>query len=126
MKIYTVHIKPGDENQLENAVFVPEAFSIWAMIFPINFVWAIMHRAWFFLLVITIYLLSAFPQSFADHETSQAVAMVKLALLPFLGIFANDFLRWNLKHRGYRLEAVVSGKDESEAQLRYFESVNRG
>jgi hypothetical protein len=122
MKIYTVHMKAEGDKSLESTVFVPEAFSWPAIIFPLNIIGSIISRNWAFLMVLVIYLFTAVVQ-FHDHQVDGAISGIKLAILPFLGIWANDFLRLTLKHRGYQMVSVVSGENESEAQLRFFEEM---
>lgn len=125
MKIYTVYTKPQDDKTIESAVFVPEAFSWNSIIFPWNFAWSIMNRAWILLVVLLVYFFFSLPESVLGKNAGMYVTAIKLPLLPFLGVWGNDLWRLSLKNRGYRLDTVVSGKNESEAQLRYFERFER-
>ncbi len=124
IKTYTVYAKPGQAKQPENAIFVPETFTLAALIPVYNFVWAVMNKCWLFLVILLVFNLTAVPQSFNNNPFFNNLGWIKLAIFPFLGVFANDFWRQSLKRRGYQLQTVVSGKNESEAQLRYFERVS--
>lgn len=123
MKIYTVYTNQTAEKPVETAVFVPEGFSLLALIFPFNFIWAIMNKSWLFLVILLVYFFSSIPISFAGDDVYFFATMVKLALFPFLGVWCYDLWRNSLENRGFTMQAVVSGKNESEAQLRYFETL---
>lgn len=122
MKIYTVYLRPEGEKTLQSAVLVPEGFSWLAIIFPLNMVAAAASRNWAFLMILLLYLVTAVAQ-FHSHDVNSIIVAIKLGLFPFLGVWANDLLRFTLQQRGYHMAGIVSGRNESEAQLRFFEEV---
>ena len=122
MKIYTVYLKPDGGKTLESAVLVPEGFSWLALIFPLNMISAVMQKNWAFLMILVLYIFTATMQ-FHDSRIDGLIGAFKLACFPFLGVWANDFWRLSLSHRGYHMAGIVSGRNESEAQLRFFEEV---
>lgn len=123
MKIYTVYLKPDGDKTLQSAVLVPEGYSWLALLFPFNMISAITHKNWAFLMVLLLYFITAIAQ-FHDPLIDGIIISIKLALFPFLGVWANDFLRLSLKHAGYYVAGIVSGSNESEAQLRFFEEIS--
>lgn len=122
MKIYTVYVKRKAENPVESAYFVPEAFNWWAIIFPVNIFWSLSHRCWLFLALTLIYTSTSFMADSFSRETNMIIGSLKLAFLPFLGIWANDFWRLSLRRRGYEIDSVIAARDDTEAQMRYLEN----
>ncbi len=124
MKIYTVYLKPDGEKTLQTAVLVPEGFSWLALVFPLNIISSIITRNWAFLMLLIIYFFTAMAQ-FHKPQVDNIIAAIKLGLFPFMGVWVYDLLRVSLKHRGYQMAGVVSGRNEAEAQLRFFEQVTK-
>ncbi len=124
MKIYTVHTDPKADKPFETAQLVPEGFNLYAMVFPFNIFWALNNRCWVFLAVIVVFTGSSFVLGDASNFTKIMVGVTKLAIFPFLGIWANDILRWSLKRKGFELDSIVTGKDETDAHRRYLERIS--
>ena len=74
-------------------------------------------------MVLLIYFITAIAQ-FHDTLIDGIIISIKLALFPFLGVWANDLQRLSLKHADYYVAGIVSGRNESEAQLRFFEEIS--
>jgi hypothetical protein len=121
MKIFTVHTDPNSKNVTESASFVPEGFNWFAIIFPLNVFWAITNRCWLFLLVAVFYIFFNTIGEQVLGFSKVAAICTKLVMLPFLGIWANDLWRRSLRRRGFQMVSIVSGKDATEAQLRWLE-----
>lgn len=116
MKIYTVHLKPGDSGV--NAVFVPEGFSVWAFVFQPF--WALYHRLW-----LVAVLMIAVSAGLGVLVTALGLTALQASLLQFLlavliGAEARDLWRWTLWRRGLETRAALAAEDEDEAELRFF------
>ncbi|PIR33700.1 MAG: hypothetical protein COV36_02240 [Alphaproteobacteria bacterium CG11_big_fil_rev_8_21_14_0_20_44_7] len=121
MKIYTVYEKENAEDPRETAEFVQEAFSWMAFLFPLNIIWALDKRCWLFLLlIVVIESISIFGAEFAGYPPGYIIAF-KMPIYILLGIYANDFRRWHLAQRGYKMVGITSGDREVYAQHRYFD-----
>src|SRR5690606_20417783 len=97
MKIFTVHMKPGQT--AESAVFVPEGFSVWAFLFQPF--WALYHRLW---LAAGLMLLALFGLGLLTARLGLAdgqANMLQLLLAVLIGAEARDLWRWTLKRRGF-------------------------
>lgn len=119
MRLYTVHILPGDPDPGETIVLVEEGFC-WPA-FLLSPLWALWHRLW---LVAAILLgagaiVPAAAYLLGPDPLSHGAASLGVAVL--IGYFANDLRRWTLERRGYRLDKVVSGADPDDALGRYLD-----
>ena len=119
MRLYTVHILPGDPDPGETSVLVREGFC-WPA-FLLSPLWALWHRLW---LVAVLFLgveaaVSGAAYLLDPDPISHGAAILGVAVL--IGHFANDLRRWSLDRRGYRLDRVVSGAGHDEALGRYFD-----
>lgn len=121
MKIFTVHTDPKAKDINESASFVPEGFNWYAIVFPLNIFWAISNRCWLFFLFIIIFTMMNVIGHNILGISAITIMMMKLVLLPFMGIWANDFWRASLRRRGFQMVSIVSGKDQADAQLRWLE-----
>ena len=123
MKIYTVYTNPKAKEPYESAVFVPEGFNWWALVFPINLAQAFDRKSWFFFTILFIYFLTGALGESMGKEINLYISILKMALIPFLGIWANDFWRASLKRRGFSLQTVVVAEDTIDAQRRFLEKI---
>ena len=119
MRLYTVHILPGDPDPGDSIVLVEEGFC-WPA-FLLSPLWALWHRLW---LVAAILLgagaiVSAAAYLLGPDPISHGAASLGTAVL--IGYFANDLRRWTLDRRGYRLDKVVTGADLDDALGRYLD-----
>lgn len=120
MKVFTVYINPKAEKPEETAEFVPEAFSWWGFLFPINIFWSLYNRCWILLLMIIC--VEAAHYMFANEFGLglQSSFAFRLPFVIFFGLSANDFWRKSLEMRGYVMDQIISSENLSEAQHRYF------
>ena len=117
MKIYTFHFKPG-ETPLEEAIAVPERFSIWALLF--GFIWALYRRLWLVAIVIFGVQL-AVPYAAELLGLQRELASVALlAIGIYIGCSANDWRREKLERDGYVMAGLAVGRDLEEAERRFF------
>lgn len=116
MKIFTVHIKPGDSGA--GAVFVPEGFSIWAFLFQPF--WALYHRLWLVAVLMVLVALGLEVLAVRMQLSETQAWLLQFLLAVLIGAEARDFWRWTLTRRGYETRAALAGDDEEEAEIRYF------
>ena len=122
MAMYSVHIREtdGTSGRAPNVVFVPDRFSVTAMVF--GFLWALWIGAWDVALVLFAVQMAAgaLIPVFVPGEAAQAVAQAGLAVA--IGFVAFELRRMLLALRGYGERGVVSGSDDEEAERRYFDT----
>jgi len=118
MRIYTVHVRPSWPAGDPDAVLVRESFSWFALALPVLF--ALWHRLWLGLAAYGA-MVAALAAAAALFELPEAVeALIGLGVAVAVGASANDWRRWTLERQGYRLIAVVAGRDLAEAEHRFF------
>jgi hypothetical protein len=120
LKIYTVHLKPDESDEIERLRFVSEGFNLYAFIFHIF--WALYHRMWRFagILIGINAVLVALLWSFGEFgPPTQNICQIGIQL--WVGFVANDFLRAKLKRDGFITYALVSGENELRAEQRFFD-----
>ncbi|MBS1183427.1 MAG: hypothetical protein H6Q99_3307 [Proteobacteria bacterium] len=119
MAIFSVHLPSAaaPETAADRAVFVPEAFAVWAALFgPL---WFLRHREWLGLvgwLVIAALITVAEP-----WLGPVTVAGFELILAIATGVVANDVRRLTLAVRGFRQSGVVEGESREAAERRFFD-----
>ena len=121
MKIYTFHMKPG-ETPLEEAIAVPERFSIAAFLFSV--LWALYRRLWLIAIMLAGVQLVV---PYAAELVGLPPALSSVALLVFavyVGCSANDWRREKLERDGYVMSGIAVGRDREEAERRFFDSVH--
>jgi hypothetical protein len=124
--VYTVHApdesklqKTGDLGAYtERFVFVPERFSLLAMLFALP--WLLVHRLWlaslgFVAIVVALNLIGA-----ALGLNQQALGFFSLALSVIVGFEAHNLRRLSLERSGYSLAGVVSAPNRQEAEHKFF------
>jgi hypothetical protein len=124
--VYTVHApdesalqKTGDLGAYaERFVFVPERFSLLAMLFALP--WLLVHRLWlaslgFVAIVVALNLIGA-----ALGLNQQALGFFSMAVSVIVGFEAQNLRRWSLERSGYRLAGVVSASNRQEAEQKFF------
>ena len=118
MRVYTVHIDPLSAADDRGAQFLLEGFSWPAALF--NIFWAIYHGLWDWALVLLAagLILGAAVELAGLDPVSAAALQIGFTVL--VGLTANDWRRWSLTRRGYRLDGIVSGADLGAAEQRYF------
>lgn len=123
MKVYTVHIHPGDAEPMENAILIREGFNFWA--FLLSGLWALYHRLWlgFFGLLVVSFLCSFIVMAF-DGGPEMDFALALLTGIGF-GLIANDLRRRKLAAKGWKLVDIVAGRNESDAEHRCFDRLKK-
>ena len=123
MRIYTAYLDPASLEE-DRAVTMVKEGMCWPAFF-FSFLWAAWHRLWWTalaLLVAVAAAIAALAASGADAATGLACL---LALAVFIGAAANDWRRRGLERRGYRLVAVLVGRNAEDAARRFLESASR-
>ncbi|MFO1150163.1 MAG: DUF2628 domain-containing protein [Alsobacter sp.] len=127
MTLYTVHspeLAGSRDAQLMQVVLVKDGVHWLALVFPI--LWLLFHRIWWGLLgyVAAVIVLALLGQAMGVPQAAIAVldALIGLAL----AVFAHDLQSWQLGRRGYAPVDVVTGRDQDEAERRYFDRVFAG
>ena len=118
MQIYTVHIDPLSAADDRGAVIIAECFSGPAAAFSILL--ALYHVLWDWarvLLAVGLALADAVGLSGLDPVGAVAV---EIGFAVLVGAGSNDWRRWVLARRGYRLDDIVSAADMDDAEQRYF------
>lgn len=121
MRIYTVHIDPLSVEDDRGAVLLREGFSWPAAIFSVF--WAIYHGLWDWALVLLAAGLGLSAAVAYSGLDALGAGAVELGFSALVGAASNDWRRWALARRGYRLDDVVSGEDLAAAERRYFHRV---
>jgi hypothetical protein len=119
LKIYTVHVKPGETLAHEKPVFVREGFNILA--FALTGFWALYQRLWVHGLLIILFngILMLLNQEQVLSQTGMTIIQLGFNLL--IGFHANDWRRVGLTRRGYIVADIVTGDSLLRAEQRYFE-----
>lgn len=126
MRVYTVHApderilkETGDlGSYAERFVFVPERFSLLAMLFALP--WLLVHRLWLATLGYIILLIGLSSAAAAIGLGEQVAGLLSLAVSVVLGFEAHNLRRWSLSRSGYRLVAVVSAPSLQDAEHKFF------
>lgn len=119
MATWTVHAPEGDLGQAiatDRLVFSREGFAWGALWLP--FVWAPLNRLW---LVLAGWLAATVAiEVFGLLVGDAAGAVLAVGFALWFAASANDFKRWTLERRGFRLLGLTSGSNLDEAELRFF------
>ncbi len=122
MVTYTVHERNNEEPDIaaraEKIVFVKEGFAWLALVFPL--VWLLYHRLWIVLagFVVIVALLEVGVMSLGLNEAVAVAAT--FALSGLFALQANDLRRWSLDRKGFAFVDLVSGRDRSECEQKFF------
>jgi lysylphosphatidylglycerol synthetase-like protein (DUF2156 family) len=118
-KFYLVYTKPDSDDVAESTIFIKDGFSLWAAL--LGCIWLAYHRIWrvalpLFLLTVILQILTA------DAIIAERLAYaIELGLLLFVGFSASEWYARALEDKGYVLSDIVTGRDDTEAQQRFFE-----
>ncbi len=119
MKLYTVHVRPGETAADISPVFIKEGFCLPAFIIPLP--WALYQRLWLVAAGLVAYAVLLSMLTGAHVIGQLSAVLLHLAMNAALGFHANDFLRARLARRGYILSDVTAADSYLRAQQRYFE-----
>ncbi|MDE3060651.1 MAG: DUF2628 domain-containing protein [Pseudomonadota bacterium] len=118
MKIYTVHIRPGEVSPQQKPVFVKEGFNALAFVFSLF--WALYWRLWKPALLVIAFQVALV--ALRNHGMGVAsIAALDLGFHLFFAYQANDWLRARLTRRGYVMADIAAGDTQLRAEQRYFE-----
>lgn len=119
MKIFTVHLNTKHHVSIEKAMFIKEGFSLYG--FFLHFFWLFYYRIWIEgAIVFCIFMLFGMLEAKGLVPVVHT-AILQLGLQAYIGFAGPDWLRRALERRGYSFVGVVSGKDEVDAQQRFFD-----
>jgi hypothetical protein len=119
MAIYTVHA-PARVNAPEAdpmaLTFVKEGFNWPALFFPA--IWLIVRRMW---LVFVLYIAAAAIIGAATQTAVPfVVAPISLGFAFLFALEANGLRRWTLARNGWRMVGVAEGRNQLEAERRFY------
>ncbi|MCI5050115.1 MAG: DUF2628 domain-containing protein [Rickettsiales bacterium] len=120
LKLYTVHVRPNDDDGGDDIRFVPEGFSFLA--FFLNGFWAIYHRLWAMLAIFVV--VNAAIGLGVQYLGLNPISLIimQLGLQLWMGFEGYDFLRKRLRKDGFITSAIVSGETKARAEQRFFDS----
>ncbi|MBL4863806.1 MAG: DUF2628 domain-containing protein [Rhodobiaceae bacterium] len=121
MRTFTVHVV-GTEATLprteDRVRFVKEGIAWWAYASPL--IWFLYHRMWWEAAAYFGFTLVLALGGEALGLGGNLVLVVNLLIQALVAGEANDLRRLALAKKGYRPIAIVHGRDEAEAELRFF------
>lgn len=117
MARYTVYTRPGPD-ELEKAVFVPDGFSLAALLFgPF---WLIAKGAWRAGLVVIVALVVLLMLLGLLRLPDEPVLLVLSLINLLIGLEGSTLRRWELTYRGFREVGLVAGGDLETLERRFF------
>ncbi|MDP2621766.1 MAG: DUF2628 domain-containing protein [Hyphomicrobiales bacterium] len=122
MAVYTVHEPAGLKGRSDAAArriaFVKEGFCWPAFLIPP--VWLVYRRMWWVLLGFLAIGVALGGLELWLGRDSGLSSIVEFALLLLFALEANNLRRWQLRRRGYRMRAVVAGRDREQCERQFF------
>ena len=122
MKVFTVHEPAGLTGRGDAAarriVFVKDGFC-WPA-FLIAPIWLLYHRMWLILLALLAISVALTGLEQGLEMSASLGSVIDVALLLLFGLEANNLRRWHLRRGGYRIRAVVAGRDREECERKFF------
>ena len=121
MRLYSVHAPPADGTTAEDLLFVKDGFSWPALFLPVLYV--IWHGLWLTLVYWVIFVLAvAWAGRLAGDNFAMLLAVAGSLLFAFE---ANNIRRLSLARRGFTEIGAASGRNISEAELRFFSELDK-
>jgi hypothetical protein len=121
VKTYSVHTLPWSAASDGDVVLIAERFSWPALIFgPF---WALWHGMWRTVIVLLVIGAAIGGGGALAGLAPDAVSVFQALVQIGLGLWGNDLRRAALARRGYVERAAVAGRNEAEAEHRYFTTV---
>jgi hypothetical protein len=122
MTVFTVYTPPktGDRVPHEEAVFIPDAKALLALVFP--FIWLLWHRLWWAVLFYA--LLSIILTMTLTLEIGLLASFLTFVPGFYLFLEGNELRRKALERRGWGFGGVIEGEDQEEAEIRHFNSIH--
>ena len=122
MTTYTVLIPPDahregpSEATLARTLFVKDGFC-WPALF-LAIPWLLFRRLWLVLLGYLVFVIVV--EAGAQFLGDMAPGIIGMGLSLLFAFEANNLRRWTLERRGWRMVAVVEGRNREEAEIRFF------
>ena len=124
MKSYSVQTLPWSSANDADVVLIAEGFNWAALIFgPI---WALWHGLWRSATVLLLIGVAIGGLGAVAGVAPNGVSLLQILVQIGLGLWGNDLRRAALARRGYVERAVVAGRNEGEAQYRYYTTATPG
>lgn len=125
MKTYSVQTLPWSAASDSEAVLIAEGFNWFALIFgPF---WALWHGMWRTAIVLVVIGAALGGLGALIGVMPDVVSVFEVLVQIGLGLWGNDLRRAALaRQRGYVERAVVCGRNQAEAEQRYFTTVAPG
>lgn len=118
MKTYSVQTLPWSSASDSSVVLIAEKFSWPALVFgPF---WALWHGLWRTAIVLVAIGAVIGGAGTLAGLAPDAVSVFQVLVQIGLGLWGNDLRRAALARRGYVERAVVAGRNEAEAEHRFF------
>ena len=106
------------EARVGRVAFVKEGIAWFALIVPV--LWLIYQRMWLDLIAFLAIFFSL-PAIFGSGPAGQEIGgWVSLGLMVLFAFEANDLRGWALRRRGYKFAGTAFGRDQVEAETRFF------
>lgn len=124
LRIYTVHLKPGDTTSIDQLRFVSEGFNFYAFVFNLFGIslWGLYNGMWRFTFLVALIYGVIYALLFQEMISIITFYVLQFGVRLWMGLVANDFLRAHLKRQGYITYALVSGENEIRAEQRFFDT----
>jgi hypothetical protein len=118
VKTYSVQTLPWSSASDGSVVLIAEGFNWYALIFgPF---WALWHGMWRTAIVLLVIGAAIGGVGALAGLAPDAVSVSQVLVQIALGLWGNDLRRSALARRGYVERAVVAGRNQVEAEYRYF------
>ncbi len=117
--IYTVHINPSLPHPYEAAEFVQEGFNWKAFFFTA--LWALYHRLWWYALGILAFSAALLYFVHVHMFSFTGYFILHFGLHLVVGFYGTDWLRAQLRHKGYLTADITTGDSLLRAEQRYFD-----
>ncbi|MEO1197787.1 MAG: DUF2628 domain-containing protein [Pseudomonadota bacterium] len=126
MRVFTVHAPPTDGrgSPAQRMVFVRDGFSIWALLFPL--IWFVINRMWLVLLGYLALTALVVVLSALMPRMELALTVSSFLLNVLIAFEANNLRRWSLDRKGWSFIAVATGRNQVEAEQRFFDDTELG
>lgn len=124
MATYTVFESGDSESDIakraEAVKFVREGFAWLALFFPL--LWMLFHCMWVVLLAYLIVITVLQGLLALGGFTEMIAGWLTLGVSVLFAFQANDLRRWSLARKGYVFAGIVTGRNRSECETRFFDS----
>jgi len=114
MNIYSIYVNPEKEGN--PFISVQNCFSLTAAIFGV--LWAIYHKMWRLLLVITIVYVTVVTLQNNNIIYDMTPLFQTISMIVF-GIFATDMREYDLEKKGYKLRDIVLASSQIESEIKF-------